>query len=85
MMDDFNFKAEVLQRLATLETILKNQDYKVVQEKADKALDQAKKNEDDIKEIKDKNKWYYRIIVAAFLAAFVDIIISFFKSGIGIN
>ena len=43
MMDDFNFKAEVLQRLATLETILKNQDYKVVQEKADKALDQAKK------------------------------------------
>ena len=30
-MDDFNFKAEVLKRLATLETILKNQDYKVVQ------------------------------------------------------
>ena len=85
MMDDFNFKAEVLQRLATLETILKNQDYKAVQEKADKALDQAKKNEEDIKEIQDKNKWYYRTIVAAFLVAVVGIIVSFFKTGIGIN
>lgn len=84
-MNDFNFQAEVLQRLTTLETILKNQDYKGVSEKVDRALDKATKNEEEIKEIKEKNKWYYRTIVGAILVGLAGIVMSIFKSGIGIN
>lgn len=84
-MDDFDFKAEVLQRLATLETILKSQDYKNISEKTDMALDKAKRNEQDIKEIKEKNQWYYRTIVAAFFVAIIGIITSIFKIAIGVK
>ena len=84
-MNDFEFKAEVLQRLTSIETTLKSQDYKGVSEKAEKALEKAIKNEEDIREMQEKNKWYYRTIVAAFLVALVGIIVSFLKTGMGIN
>ena len=37
-MDNTTFQMEVLQRLATIETIIKNQDYKGVKELSDKAI-----------------------------------------------
>lgn len=80
-----NFETEVLQRLAILETLIKEQDYKGVSKTADEAYTRSIKNEREIEELKEKNKWYFRTIVGAFLTALAGIIISFFKIGIGIN
>lgn len=84
-MDNTKFQTEVLQRLAVLETLIKEQDYKGVSKTAEEAYTKSIKNEEDIKEIKEKNRWYFRTIIAAFLTAIVGIIISIFKSGIGIK
>ena len=84
-MNDSKFQTEVLQRLAILETLIKEQDYKGVSKTADDAYSRSLKNEQDIQELKEKNKWYFRTIVAAFLVGIVGIILAIFKSGIGIN
>lgn len=84
-MDNSTFQMEVLQRLATIETIIKNQDYKGVLKMAEGASARSMKNEQDIAELKEKNKWYFRTIVGAFLTALAGIIISFFKIGIGMK
>lgn len=84
-MDNTKFQTEVLQRLAVLETLIKDQDYKGVSKTAEEAYTKSIKNEEDIKEIKEKNKWYFRTIVAAFLVGIVGIILTIFKSGIGMN
>ena len=84
-MNDSKFQTEVLQRLAILETLIKEQDYKGVSKTADDAYSRSLKNEQDIQELKEKNKWYFRTIVAAFLVGIVGIILTIFKSGIGIN
>ena len=78
-MDNQSFQIDVLQRLSVIETLLKQQDYKGVAELSNKAYDLAKKNEEDIQEIKDKNKWYFRTVVGAILTALVSILISFLK------
>jgi hypothetical protein len=84
-MDNAKFQTEVLQRLAVLETLIKEQDYKGVSKTAEEAYTKSIKNEEDIKEMKEKNRWYFRTIIAAFLTAIVGIIISIFKSGIGMK
>lgn len=78
-MDNQSFQIDVLQRLSVIETLLKQQDYKGVAELSNKAYDLAKKNEEDIQEIKDKNKWYFRTVVGAILTALISILISFLK------
>lgn len=79
-MDNITFQTEVLQRLAILETLIKEQDYKGVVELSNKTYALAKKNEEDIKEIKDKNKWYFRTIVGSILTAIISLLITFLKS-----
>ena len=78
-MDNSKFQIEVLQRLAVLETLIKDQDYKGVSEISNEALSLSKKNEEAIKEIQDKNKWYYRTIVGCILTALISLLISFLK------
>lgn len=84
-MNDSKFQTEVLQRLAILETLIKEQDYKGTSKIADEANTRSLKNEKEIEELKEKNKWYYRTIVAAFLVGIIGIILTIFKSGIGMN
>lgn len=78
-MDNSKFQTEVLQRLAILETLIKDQDYKGISKISNDAYSLAKKNEEDIKDIKDKNKWYYRTIVGCILTALISLLLSFLK------
>lgn len=78
-MDNSKFQTEVLQRLAILETLIKDQDYKGISKISNDAYTLAKKNEEDIKDIKDKNKWYYRTIVGCILTALISLLLSFLK------
>lgn len=74
-----NFQTEVLQRLAILETLIKDQDYKGISKISNEAYTKSLKNEEDIKEIKDKNKWYFRTIVGCILTTLIGLLISLLK------
>lgn len=78
-MDNSTFQIEVLQRLTAIETIIKDQDYKGVTKISSEAYDLAKKNEEAINEIKDRNKWYFRTIVGCVLTTLISILLSFLK------
>lgn len=62
-----NLEREILDRLIRLETKLDNQDFQEVSKKIDKALNKTINNEQDIKEIKDTNKWLWRTVIGAIL------------------
>lgn len=79
-MDNLTFQTEVLQRLAVLETLIKEQDYKGVSDLSNKAYNMALKNEEELKEIKDKNKWYFRTIIGCILTVLINLLITFIKS-----
>lgn len=74
-----DFEKEVIERLTAIETMLKMQDYKGLEKKANETYNLALQNRKDIDEIKDKNKWYYRTIVGAVLTTIVGLVIAFIK------
>ena len=78
-MDSATFQIEVIQRLTAIETIIKNQDYKGVSVISNEALTLSRKNEEDIKEIKDRNKWYFRTIIGCILTTLIGLLISVLK------
>jgi len=77
------FETEVLTRLAVIESKLDG--YKEVKSVAYSADTRSKQNEQEIKEIKDNNKWLKRTIAAEGIALFFMIVGIFIKSGIGGN
>ena len=63
-MDDSNFQREVLDRLIVLETLIKQQDYKSLNQKVETQHDYLLKDEQKLKnheerpkKIEDNNKW----------------------------
>lgn len=69
-----NLEREILDRLIRLETKLDNQDFGEINKKLDKALNKSNNNEQDIKEIKDTNKWLWRTVIGAIILSALGII-----------
>lgn len=78
-MENKSFEREVLDRLITLETLLKEQDYKSVKEKVDISYTTSIQNKQDIKDIQDNNKWLWRTTIGAIIVALVGILFSYLK------
>lgn len=70
-MQDKNtqFEIDVLQRLTAIETILKQMDFKSVEDMAQKALSQSEKNAQDVRELQSYVKWFVMAVLGAFIAA----------------
>jgi hypothetical protein len=66
-MENGKFQIEVLERLSVLETLIKEQDYKVVKDTSEKALNLAKNNESRINALEDGNKWLIRLVIGAII------------------
>lgn len=77
------FETEVLTRLAVIESKLDG--YKEVKSVAYSADNRSKQNEQDIKEMKDNNKWAFRTSVGAIITSGIGIIVMFVKLGMGVN
>jgi hypothetical protein len=77
------FEIEVLTRLAVIES--KIDDYKNIKEKSEEAYNLAKRNEEEINKIEDRNKWLWRTALGALITGLIGILILFIKIGIGIN
>lgn len=77
-----SFETEVLSRLAVIESKLDG--YKEVKTVAYEADTRSKQNEQEIKELKDNNKWLKRTIVAEGIGLVFMLIGVFIKNGIGV-
>lgn len=78
-----SFETEVLTRLAVIESKLDG--YKEVKSIAYSADNRSKQNEEDIKEIKDNNKWLKRTIIGEGIALVFMLVGIFIKIGMGVN
>lgn len=72
-----SFETEVLTRLTAIETKL--DDYKGIKEKAEKAYSLSADNKEEIKQLKDNNKWLFRTTIGAVITGIVGIGISIFN------
>ncbi len=78
-----SFEAEVLTRLAVIESKLDG--YKEVKAIAYEANTRSKQNEEEIREIKDNNKWLKRTMIGEGIALVFMLIGIFIKIGMGVN
>jgi len=76
-----DFKIEVLTQLAVINSKLDT--YNKTQEIATQADNRSKQNENEIQEIKDNNKWAFRISIGAIITSGIGILVAIFKRGIG--
>ena len=77
-----SFETEVLSRLAVIESKLDG--YKEVKAVAYDADIRSKQNEQEIKELKDNNKWLKRTTIAECIGLVFMLIGIFVKNGIGV-
>lgn len=75
------FKIEVLTQLAVINSKLDG--YGETKKVAYEAENRSKQNEQDIKDIKDTNKWAFRTSVGALITSGIGLIFLFIKLGIG--
>lgn len=80
-MDNPNFQREVLDRLIVLETLIKQQDYKSLNQKVEmqhddilKDEEKLKNHEDRLTKIEDNNKWLWRLVIGALLTGAMAIL-----------
>lgn len=73
-MDDKNFQIDVLTRLTAIETLLKEQDYKAINERLNQAENICKNNKEKIDKIEKNINWVWTTIGASLIAAAIKII-----------
>lgn len=78
-----NFETEVITRLTIIETKLDN--YQKVEEKSELAYNTSLQNKEDIKEIRDNNKWAFRTAIGACITSFIGLVFTLIKNGIGVG
>lgn len=77
------FKIEVLTQLAVINSKLDG--YGETKKIAHEADNRSRKNEQDIKDMKDSNKWAFRTSVGAVITSGIALVFLFIKIGIGVN
>lgn len=80
-MNDPVFQQQVLERLAVLETLIKEQDYKSLNQKVEIQHDDILKDEERIKnheerlnKLEDTNKWLWRLVIGALITGAMAIL-----------
>lgn len=77
------FETEVLTRLTIIETKL--DDYKSIKEKTDISYNLSLNNQEEIKELKDKNKWLSRCITGAIITGIIALVFLIIQVGLGVK
>ena len=75
MDEQFKFQAEIRERLAAIETLLKNMNFKEVEQTAEEAHNQAKRNAEDIAKLQAAQTWIVRTIIGAIISAIMAFIL----------
>ena len=77
MDENKNFEIDVITRLTTIETMLR--DFKGIEEKSTDAYNLSISNKQRLDKIEDNNKWLFRTTVGAVLTGIIAIVLSFIK------
>jgi len=77
MSEDTKFELEVITRLTKIETMLEN--FKGVEEKANKSYTLSINNKERLDKIEDNNKWAFRTSVGAIITGLIGIVLSLIK------
>lgn len=75
MDEQFKFQAEIRERLAAIETLLKNMNFKEVEQIAEHAYSQAQRNAEDIAKLQAAQTWIVRTIIGAIVTAIMAFIL----------
>ena len=75
-MDNKSFEIQVLERLTAIETTLKQQDYKAINEKLNQTENRSVNNETRLNKIEDNNKWLWRTVVGYLITTVVGIVLA---------
>lgn len=78
-----DFKIEVLTQLAVINSKLDG--YNKTQEIAVQAENRSKQNEEDIKDMKESNKWAFRTSIGAIIVSGIGIVFSLITKAIGLS
>ena len=73
-MDDNKFQIDVLTRLTAIETLLKEQDYKAINERLNTAENICKNNKEKIDKIEGNIRWVWTTIGGALIVDAIKII-----------
>lgn len=71
-----SFQIQVLERLTAIETTLKNQDYRVINETLNKTENRSKNNEDRLNKMEDNTRWLWRTLAGILITSATYIIFS---------
>lgn len=74
-MDDKKFQIDVLTRLTAIETLLKEQDYKSVNERLNDTENTSKNNKERIEKLEDNGRWLWRTVAGSLILAVLGLII----------
>lgn len=74
MSEDTKFELEVITRLTKIETMLEN--FKGVEDKANKSYTLSINNKERLDKIEDNNKWAFRTSVGAIITGLIGIVLS---------
>ena len=77
MSEDTKFELEVITRLTKIETMLEN--FKGVEEKANKSYTLSINNKERLDKIEDNHKWAFRTSVGAIITGLIGIVLSLIK------
>ena len=77
MEENKNFEIDVITRLTTIETMLR--DFKGVESKSTEAYNLSLNNKERLDKIEDNNKWLFRTTVGAVIVGLIGIILNFIK------
>lgn len=75
MDEQIKFQVEIRERLTAIETMLKNMDFKGVEQVAESANNQAKRNAEDIAKLQAAQTWIVRTVIGAIIAAIMGFIL----------
>lgn len=73
-MDNNKFQIDVLTRLTAIETLLKEQDYKAVNERLNNSENICKNNKERLDKIESNIKWVWTTIGGTLIVAAIKII-----------
>ncbi len=74
-MDDKKFQIDVLTRLTAIETLLKEQDYKSINERLSDTENTSKNNKERIEKLEDNGRWLWRTVAGSLILAVLGLII----------
>lgn len=74
-MDNNKFQIDVLTRLTAIETLLKEQDYKAINERLNNTENKAINNEKRLDKIEGNTSWLWKTVVASVIALLIELIV----------